>query len=280
MWVNRMISDEIVSELMQLGLNRNEAKAYRALASVGQSTARIIAQNSGVPRSKVYEVLYALQQRGLVRRAAGTNPSEFRAYEPHDAIPYLMERLQNSGKSVLTALESLAAEKKDASEEFVWTEVGIDQIKVGSRSAIARAKKEVFIATRDLALLGALRPALADAKKRRVQVKLVSAGLHDDDVEGFKHYASIIDVKEVSSQVLVEQLQLVLADQSIETAGWDPNQISMIVIDNSESVAIFKPFKDSAKPWSLHVRNPLIVVFQRQVIVALLAAIERLLSQM
>ena len=273
-----MSSDDVVSELMHLGLNRSEARAYKVLASVGQSTARAVADSSGVPRSKVYEVLYSLEQRGLVRRAVGTSPTEFRAYEPRNAIPYLIEKLQNSGKSVLAELESLAMQKKAASEEFVWTEAGSDQIKLGTREAIARATKEVFIATRDPGLLSSLRPALADAKKRGVEIKLVSGGLSDQNLEEFKHYATIVDVTELSSRVLIDQLQKVLADETIETAGWDPNQISMVLIDNSESVAVFKPLQESARPWCLHVRSPLIAIFQRQVIVALLGAVERLLS--
>jgi sugar-specific transcriptional regulator TrmB len=271
-----MPEDAIVSDLVSLGLHQNEAKAYKTLVAIGQSQASQVAKVAKVPRSKVYEVLYSLETKGMIRKILGKEPMEFRAYSPKDAIPHLMEKIENSSKSVLSSLESMHKDIESNNREFAWTEVGEEQIKMGTRSSISSARKEVFIATRDTQLLRLLKPSLAAARKRGIDIKLVATGLVEEELEAYTHYATIIDMKNIGSEVLIENLAKVLQDSSLENAGWDPNQISIIIIDNSHSIAIFKSDSEANKPWALHIHNPLIVIFQRQVITSLLAAIDQL----
>jgi sugar-specific transcriptional regulator TrmB len=273
-----MLVDDVVADLMRLGLHQNEAKVYRALVLLGQSWASKIAEVASVPRSKVYEVLYSLEAKGVVRRLPGTEPAEFKPYDPKDAIPYLLEKVHNSGKSVQDALEALAKEREATVDEFVWTEVGAEQIKLGARSLISGAKREIFIATRDLGFLNSLRLVLAEAKKKGIETRLVAAGIPAAELSEFRHYASMVELEGVSSELLVEHLRIVLRNPAVQSIDWDFDQISLVIVDDSESIAVFKASSDSGRPWGIHIRNPLIVIFQRQVIISLMAALQRIVS--
>ena len=71
----------------------------------------------------------------------------------------------------------------------------------------------------------------------------------------------------------------VLSKPNLPTMGWDPDQMSILVIDNIESVAVFGSMIETQKPWGLHIRNPLIVLFQWQVIKSVMGAIGQLLGR-
>ena len=198
-----MPGDEIISELRSLGLHLNEAKAYKALVTLGQSTARAVADHSGVPRSKVYDVLYSLEDRGLVRRVLGSDPTEFKSYPPKDAIPYLIEKLQQSGSVVMKALETIEQERNTESRELVYTVEGQDQIKMEMRGIIGEAQKEVFIATLNPAVLSAARPALAEAKRRNVNIQLFTAGANMEEWKEFTHYLEMTNVEGIGPTGLI-----------------------------------------------------------------------------
>ena len=69
--------EKIISTLRKLGLNRYESKAYLALVSSGVSTAGKLAEKSGVPRAKIYEVLRSLERQGFAV-STSTRPSKFK----------------------------------------------------------------------------------------------------------------------------------------------------------------------------------------------------------
>ncbi|MFW9845766.1 MAG: TrmB family transcriptional regulator [Candidatus Thorarchaeota archaeon] len=274
-----MSSDAIISDMMSLGLHLNEAKAYKALVTLGQSTARHVADLSGVPRSKVYDVLYSLESRGLVRKILGSDPTQFRAYPPKEAIPLLLEKIQQSGVVVQTALENIQNERELESREYVYTVEGDDQIRMEMRSIINDAKEEVFIATLDPKVLNTVRPALADAKKRGIDIRLVTSRAFIEEWPEFAHYASMLDVGGMSPPGLAEQLSKVIQDDSI-LDQWNPTQMGIIIADNRDSCAMFGAHPDQAKLWALVVRVPLIAILQRQVISAVLAQVLRFLDEM
>jgi sugar-specific transcriptional regulator TrmB len=269
--------DAILSDMMSLGLHLNEAKAYKALVTLGQGTARGVANLSGVPRSKVYDVLYSLEDRGLVRKVLGSDPTEFRAYPPKEAIPFLLEKIQQSGSVVQITLEKLENERELEKREYVYTVEGEDQIKMELRGIINGAKEEVFIATLDPKVLSAARPSLASAKKRGVDIKLVTSRSFMEEWPEFAHYASMMDVGGMSPPDLAEHLSKVVQDDSILDA-WNPTQMGIIIADNTDSIGMFGSHPDQAKPWALIVRVPLIAILQRQVISAVLSQVLRFLD--
>jgi sugar-specific transcriptional regulator TrmB len=272
-----MSGDDMISDMMNLGLHLNEAKAYKALVTLGQSTARSVADHSGVPRSKVYDVLYSLEDRGLVRKVLGSDPTEFKPYPPKEAIPLLIEKIQQSGAVVQYALENIENEREMESREYVYTVEGEDQIKMEIRGIIGGAKEEVFFATLDPKILSAARPALASAKKRGVDIKFVTSKAFMDEWPEFSHYGSMMDVSGMSPPDLAVQLSKVVQNGAI-LGEWNPSQMGIIIADNRDSIGMFGKPTDKAKQWALIVRVPLIAILQRQVITAVLAQVLKVLD--
>lgn len=73
-----------MEELLQLGLTKNEAKSYESLLKFGKISAGEVSKTSGVPYSRIYDVLGSLINKGLVivvpektKKFAPVNPEQF-----------------------------------------------------------------------------------------------------------------------------------------------------------------------------------------------------------
>jgi sugar-specific transcriptional regulator TrmB len=98
--------------LIRLGLNNTEAKIFLALCTAGTSTARTIAENSGVAREVVYQVMPTLQEKGIIEIVM-TSPQAYKAISAEDAYEILLKRSSEENKKLKKeALKSLKALKR------------------------------------------------------------------------------------------------------------------------------------------------------------------------
>ncbi len=112
-----------IETVMSIGLTKGEAKVYLTLLKVGNTTSGRIINESRVSRSKVYDVLERLKQKGLAIEVIKENVKYFEATDPKRILEYLQikkEEIQNkiekSQKLVndLNKLKSLHIEKQEA----------------------------------------------------------------------------------------------------------------------------------------------------------------------
>ncbi len=274
-----MTEDAIIENLLRLGLTINESKAYKALVGLGPSSARQVAEVSGIPRSKVYETLGDLEKRGIVLKDERTSPTTYDAVTPEVVITQLEGEIIASSASVRKSLESIEKKREAVERKFVWTNEGQEQITSGLIEALNEAEKSIFIATRLPQLLSPLRSAFAHAKSRGVKIELHTTKTISDEFEEYKHYLKITDAIP-SSDVLMENMKQILSGIDISDVGWNPDAMSIIVIDMKQSVAVFLSVVESQKPWSLHIHNPLIVIIQWQVIKTALSAVDDIIATM
>jgi sugar-specific transcriptional regulator TrmB len=123
----------VVEKLLQLGLTEYEAKTYTALLTTHLNTATQASQKSGVPRTRIYQVLESLQRKGWVRIYSGV-PLLFRAIEPK----IVFEKVKGNYADLLESVEAtLNNEVKDMKEKFVIKkfDMGLDQLKQEIRKA-------------------------------------------------------------------------------------------------------------------------------------------------
>lgn len=101
-----------VHGLVELGMTRYEAKAYLTLIQRESYAASELANEAGIPRQRIYDVLNSLVSRGLARDWPGP-VTRYAATDPQAAI----ERLLAVQRQALTGLEShseqLAADLRD-----------------------------------------------------------------------------------------------------------------------------------------------------------------------
>jgi sugar-specific transcriptional regulator TrmB len=126
--------ESVVEKLQRVGLTEYEAKAYLALLSTHLSTAMKASGKSGVPRTKIYSVLEALERKGWVKIYSGV-PLLFKAVEPLRVFEKAKEDYAEFLESVQTTLKEKV---NDMKEKFVIKrfDIGLE----GLKQEIGKAK--------------------------------------------------------------------------------------------------------------------------------------------
>ncbi len=75
--------------LERIGLTKSEIAVYLALLQLGQTTAGPIVDEAKVTRSKIYDILERLKQKGLVSYITSQSTKYFSAADPHNLLHYL-----------------------------------------------------------------------------------------------------------------------------------------------------------------------------------------------
>lgn len=80
-----------------LGLTGYEIKVYLSLLETGSMTASDVSKKSGVPYSKIYEVLNSLENKGWLE-SASSRPQKFFPKSPLTALEAMRMRIENGIK--------------------------------------------------------------------------------------------------------------------------------------------------------------------------------------
>jgi len=157
-----LTSGEAVDALKAIGLNLYERKLYVALLAKGTATAGELAELSGVPRARVYDVLESLADKGFVI-IQQSKPLRYVALPPKEALDraanVIKEKMRTSLETlqkfkenpVIEQLEKLHQEKMSEvdSADLVGTAKGKYVIDQHEESIIRNAKQSIDIITSD-----------------------------------------------------------------------------------------------------------------------------------
>jgi sugar-specific transcriptional regulator TrmB len=134
---------DVVDHLMRLGLTEYEARAYVATVTLGEGTIKEISAESGVPRSRAYDVMERLAERGLVE-AGSSSPRCYRANEPITASHHLMEDIRRSNDEALRELSRIG-QKAETKDNPIWTVKGEWAIDHKISEMMEEANNQVYI---------------------------------------------------------------------------------------------------------------------------------------
>jgi len=154
------MKDGLVDGLRKLGLTEYEAKAYAALVGLGEATARGVHEKSGVPRTRIYDILRDLEGKGFVEFIHGS-PTYYRAVEPDQVMERLRDELVEAIDRSTSELKSLSMEAHGCSP--VWCIRSEWGIKNRIKAFLSKVEWElaIFCKSPDL-----LREHRADLKKK------------------------------------------------------------------------------------------------------------------
>jgi sugar-specific transcriptional regulator TrmB len=127
---------DIIATLQDLGFTEYEAKAYLALLEKSPLTGYAVALNSSVPRSKIYEVLGGLAERGEVIVSHGS-PALYSPLPPQELIKQRREKADSTLVSAADALEHYTSNA--GSRENIWSITGREEIFSRVKEVIAGA---------------------------------------------------------------------------------------------------------------------------------------------
>jgi HTH-type transcriptional regulator, sugar sensing transcriptional regulator len=210
-----------ISSLKELGFTQYEAACYMALISNHPVNGSQLSKNSGIARSRIYDVLRSMISKGY---ALETESSQYAPFPPDE----LIKKLSNDFKLIITTFEKEV--KKALQEpvyEYIWTLMGYDNIMFKAKEMIENAETEIYARLFSKAN-NYLEPYLKQADKRGVNIRYIAMG----------------DVS-VNFDVMVIHPEKDLLIEKIGGRSFD------IITDKKESLAgVFEPGNEDLSPIS------------------------------
>jgi len=103
---------ELEQVLIELGLNKLEAKTYLALLNLGQANIQSIASVAGIKRTSIYNFIERLMDLGLVSKNITGKKTYFIA-EPPETLLLLLDQKQQLLDSCISNFQQLYEQKKE-----------------------------------------------------------------------------------------------------------------------------------------------------------------------
>ena len=169
-----------VDALDDLGLTQYEAKCFVALARMPSGTATDVSDVADVPRSRVYETLERLHDRGLVD-VQQSEPRRYRAIGMARALDALRRDYRSRIETADDALRTIDSHDR-LETEGVWAIAEREHVAERTLVLIEDATEEVYLLVTDAELLGddvLARLAAAAERGAEVVVEVPSEAARD-----------------------------------------------------------------------------------------------------
>ncbi|UCD03296.1 MAG: TrmB family transcriptional regulator [Candidatus Aenigmatarchaeota archaeon] len=207
-------SQEILDALKNIGLNLYERKIYVALIAKGVATAGEVSEIAKVPRSRSYDVLESLADKGFVV-SQSSKPIKYVALAPNDAIERAkdnlqrkhtdtLERMDKMSKSpIMTQLESIYSQGFSMIQpsDIAGTLKGNFSINQQMKSLFKSAKSHIKVITNAdgvTELHGKHMNALKSAKKRGAKIRILSTDIRS---KAAKALAGVAEIKSLEKSL-------------------------------------------------------------------------------
>ncbi len=140
---------DVKRSLEKVGLTGYESEVYLTLVMEGALTAREASRRSGVPYSRIYDVLEGLEEKGWVQ-VRGGRPKLYAARPPSEAMRLVKLRLQRemeeNEKRIIEILQPIYERSEGAEQPNIWLIHGERNILDKFREMVGSARKELLIA--------------------------------------------------------------------------------------------------------------------------------------
>ena len=138
------MDEHLINSLKKLGLTEYEAKAYVAIVELGEAEAHEVARKSGVPRTRIYDVLSKLETSGLIQRIKEPRPAVYSAISPERTLEPLKNQLIDELSKAINHLNYLYLSGRTASRCEVSLLRGMQAYRA-SLKLLREAGKDVFV---------------------------------------------------------------------------------------------------------------------------------------
>ncbi len=143
------ISDKTRKSLDKVGLTSYEIRTFSSLLKAGELTASDLSQKSGVPYSKIYEVLGTLEEKGWVG-SDDSRPTKYLAKSPATALETTKQKVEQDFKEnqnvILNELIPLYEKSGTSERPDIWVLSGTVNIASKVLEMVELCKNEVMIA--------------------------------------------------------------------------------------------------------------------------------------
>lgn len=179
------MSARLFDNLKQLGFNEYEARVYvEMLHQIDPLTAYEIGKLSGVPRSKVYEVVDNLRRKQFVVQIED-NPKKYLPVDPEEVFSSIEKSFRTSVNFVKEELNHL---ERGETIDYIFNIFGKETIIERSKQMIRSASSSILIAV-DRLMLDVLYKELESAEHSGIELSIVLYGKRER-ISTFRTYTA------------------------------------------------------------------------------------------
>lgn len=191
----QMASEKVKNTLKELGLTEYETRAYLGLVKSGASTAGDLSDASGVPQSRIYDILSNLEKKGWIESQSG-RPARYRAKPPSEVMRLVKikqeKNLREATETVLQELEPIFEEEGGVERPDIWTIRGYQGILGRIEAMFTRAEMEILVTIPNLSeKFSSLKNYVPLIETKNLELKILTS----EESELAKELASIPRVK-------------------------------------------------------------------------------------
>ena len=136
-----MDRDKLLGTFKQLGFTEYEAKVYLSLLGNHPASAYTVSQASGVPHSRVYDILRRLTEKGCAQ-PVGENPRRYSPLSPENLVRYLDKKNRELTRELDEELKKTAF---NSDFDPVWNLKDSDEAFETTRELIGQAEDKIWI---------------------------------------------------------------------------------------------------------------------------------------
>jgi len=184
----------LIQKLRRIGLSKYEASIYISLLKSHVNTATELSKRSNVPRTKIYQILNSLQEKGWIKVYSGF-PLLFKANPPEEVI----ERIKREQSELLDLLKNNLKGMHERMKKFVIMKLNIGLAKL--KDEIEKSKT-IWISNATTDFINSISDSLPDDTEVKVvmfpgekKLGILNARFRESEIEIVK----IFNGKEVAS---------------------------------------------------------------------------------
>jgi len=221
------LSDKTRKALEKVGLTSYEIKTYAALLKTGPITASDLSQKSGVPYSKIYEVLGTLEEKGWIG-SDDSRPTQYFGKSPATAVQSTRQlfetEFRNNEDVILKELIPLYEQSGTSERPDIWIISGVINIATKILEMVDSCRNEVLVAIPKVAeaLAKEALPKLRLLHDRGVDITiLVSEDVDTDTLKSLSRVATVKIKKGLFGGGIISDKRYVvlLLGEELGTAG-------------------------------------------------------------
>jgi HTH-type transcriptional regulator, sugar sensing transcriptional regulator len=164
---------KLISQLQDLNFTQYESRAYLSLLEQGNVTGYELAKNSGIPASKIYQVLNKLMEKEVII-AVDSEPVKYTPLPPKEVLSRLKGDYLDTVNDLDSKLEDIYNKQK-LSDNYIWNISGRETILRRVCEFIGEAKKQIYLSVWDEEV-EEIKEALIEADSKKINVSIVHFG--------------------------------------------------------------------------------------------------------
>ena len=234
------VSDQTQKSLEKIGLTGYEIKTFTSLLKTGEMTASDLSKQSGVPYSKIYEILGMLEEKGWIG-SDKSRPTKYFAKSPNSALQTTKQKIEEdfakNEKTILNDLNPIYKKSGTAERPDIWVVTGTMNIATRILEMIETCREEVLIAIPKAGeeLVKQALPKIRQLHDKGVKITILTSDKFDKDaIKGLSRVSTVKMKKGLFGGGIISDKHNVVILLGPEISHSNASEIIAICTDHAE----------------------------------------------